>query len=74
MDGWPVELLDTAGLRPTGNALERAGIALEDIDYINAHATGTDEEITAEFRRVRDEIRRVFEAYAAGLKEGRALN
>ena len=34
-----------------------------------AHATGTDEEITAEFRRVRDEIRRVFEAYAAGLRE-----
>ena len=34
-----------------------------------AHATGTDEEILAVFRRVRDEIRLVFEAYAAGLKE-----
>lgn len=32
-----------------------------------AHATGTDEEILAEFRRVRDEIKLVFEAYAAGL-------
>ena len=31
-----------------------------------AHATGTDEEKMAVFRRVRDEIRRVFEAYAAG--------
>ena len=37
-----------------------------------AHATGTDEEILAVFRRVRDEIRLVFEAYAAGLKEGAA--
>ena len=33
-----------------------------------AHATGTSDEIRAEFRRVRDEIRRVFEAYAAGLR------
>lgn len=32
-----------------------------------AHAKGTDEEITAEFRRVRNAIRLVFEAYAAGL-------
>ena len=31
-----------------------------------AHAVGTEEEITAEFRRVRDEIRCVFGAYAAG--------
>ncbi len=31
-----------------------------------AHATGTQEEQLAMFRRVRDEIRRVFEAYAAG--------
>ena len=38
-----------------------------------AHATGTEEEILAEFRRVRDEIKLVFEAYAAGLREGRAL-
>jgi arsenate reductase len=37
-----------------------------------AHATGTDEERLAVFRRVRDEIRKVFEAYAAGLKEGAA--
>lgn len=31
-----------------------------------AHATGTEEEQLQVFRRVRDEIRRVFEAYAAG--------
>lgn len=31
-----------------------------------AHATGTEEEQLAVFRRVRDEIRRVFEAYAVG--------
>jgi len=31
-----------------------------------AHATGTEEEQMAVFRRVRDEIKRVFEAYAAG--------
>ena len=43
-----------------------------------AHATGTDEEKLELFRRVRDEIRRVFEAYAAGrrdqLKTGRVRN
>jgi arsenate reductase len=37
-----------------------------------AHAQGTEEEILAEFRRVRDQIRLVFGAYAAGLREGRA--
>ena len=37
-----------------------------------AHATGTPEEIREEFRRVRDEIKLVFEAYAAGLKEAAA--
>jgi len=37
-----------------------------------AHATGTVEEILAQFRRVRDEIKLVFEAYAAGLRD-RAL-
>jgi len=31
-----------------------------------AHATGTEDEKLAVFRRVRDEIRAVFEAYAAG--------
>lgn len=35
-----------------------------------AHATGTEEEILAEFRRVRDEIKLTFQAYAAGLREG----
>jgi arsenate reductase len=39
-----------------------------------AHATGTDEEKLAVFRRVRDEIRRVFEAYAAGLRERARCN
>ena len=34
-----------------------------------AHATGTEEEQFAVFRRVRDEIRRVFEAYAAGRRD-----
>ncbi len=34
-----------------------------------AHATGTEEEILAEFRRVRDAIKLTFEAYAAGLRE-----
>ncbi len=31
-----------------------------------AHAVGTEDEIMEAFRQVRDEIRRVFEAYAAG--------
>ena len=31
-----------------------------------AHASGTEAEQLTEFRRVRDEIRKVFEAYAAG--------
>ena len=34
-----------------------------------AHATGTDEEKMAMFRRVRDEIRRVFTAYADGRRD-----
>jgi arsenate reductase len=34
-----------------------------------AHATGTEEEQMEVFRRVRDEIRRVFEAYAAGRRD-----
>lgn len=35
-----------------------------------AHAAGTPEEIRAEFRRVRDGIRRVFEAFGAGCRQG----
>ena len=35
-----------------------------------AHHSGSEEEITAEFRKVRDEMKRIFDAYAAGLKEG----
>lgn len=34
-----------------------------------AHAKGTEEQVIGEFRRVRDQIRLVFEAYAAGLRE-----
>ena len=34
-----------------------------------AHATGTEEEKLAVFRRVRDEVKKVFEAYAAGRKD-----
>ncbi|HET7237491.1 MAG TPA: arsenate reductase ArsC [Terrimicrobiaceae bacterium] len=36
-----------------------------------AHARGTEGEIVAEFRRVRDEIRQTFEAYAAGRRDQR---
>ncbi|MEY4483904.1 MAG: hypothetical protein RL693_1356 [Verrucomicrobiota bacterium] len=39
-----------------------------------AHATGTEEEQMAVFRRVRDEIRRVFEAYAAGRLDAASKN
>src|SRR5580704_14263468 len=35
-----------------------------------AHAKGTEEDILSVFRRVRDEIRRVFDAYAAGRRYG----
>lgn len=35
-----------------------------------AHATGTEDQQMAVFRLVRDDIRRVFEAYAAGRREG----
>lgn len=38
-----------------------------------AHATGSEEEILNEFRRVRDQIKLVFEAYAAGLQRGKDL-
>jgi arsenate reductase len=34
-----------------------------------AHATGTEEEVLAVFRRVRDQIKLVFEAYATGYRE-----
>jgi arsenate reductase len=34
-----------------------------------AHATGTEDEQLADFRRVRDEVRAVFQAYAAGRKD-----
>ncbi len=37
-----------------------------------AHATGTRDEQLAIFRRVRDEIRRTFTAYAAGRRDARA--
>ncbi len=39
-----------------------------------AHAKGTEDEQLAVFRRVRDEIRRVFEAYAAGRKDQRKVH
>lgn len=39
-----------------------------------AHAQGTEEEVLNVFRRVRDEIKRVFEAYGAGRKESRGRN
>jgi arsenate reductase (thioredoxin) len=37
--------------------------------YDPAHATGTDEEKMSAFRRVRDEIRRTFTAYADGRRD-----
>ncbi len=37
-----------------------------------AHATGTEEEVLAVFRRVRDEIKLVFDAYAAGYRDARS--
>lgn len=39
-----------------------------------AHATGTDEEKLTVFRRVRDEIKMVFEAYAAGRRDQAKAN
>jgi arsenate reductase len=36
-----------------------------------AKATGNDEEILKCFRAVRDDMRRVFEAYAAGLRDAK---
>jgi arsenate reductase (thioredoxin) len=36
-----------------------------------AHATGTEEEIVAVFRRVRDQIKAVFAAYASGYREAK---
>ena len=38
-----------------------------------AHSTGTEVQILNEFRRVRDQIKNVFEAFAAGLKLGKSL-
>lgn len=35
-----------------------------------AHATGTDDEVLAEFRRIRDQISLVFGAFAAGFIQG----
>ena len=39
-----------------------------------AHAQGTDLEILQEFRRVRDQIKLVFEAYAAGLHKSQVVS
>jgi arsenate reductase len=38
-----------------------------------AHATGTEAEVLEAFRKVRDEIRLVFEGYAAGLRDAGIL-
>jgi arsenate reductase len=37
------------------------------------HHVGTEEEISAEFRKVRNEMKRIFDAYATGLREGAAV-
>jgi arsenate reductase (thioredoxin) len=39
-----------------------------------AHATGTDDEIMAEFRVVRDQIKLVFEAYASGYRDALSVS
>jgi len=39
-----------------------------------AHAKGTDEEVLNVFRRVRDQIKLVFQAYAAGYRERNKLS
>ncbi|MEM7386638.1 MAG: arsenate reductase ArsC [Verrucomicrobiota bacterium] len=38
-----------------------------------AHAEGSDEEVTAVFRQIRDQIRNTFEAYAAGFRDGQQV-
>ncbi|MEZ5275533.1 MAG: arsenate reductase ArsC [Opitutaceae bacterium] len=38
-----------------------------------SHHVGLENEITAEFRKVRDEMKRIFDAYAVGLREGAAF-
>ena len=37
------------------------------------HYVGTEEEITAEFRKVRNQMKHVFDAYSAGLHEGQSM-
>jgi arsenate reductase len=39
-----------------------------------AHATGSEEEIMEEFRRVRDEIATRFRAYAAERRSGKVMS
>jgi len=39
-----------------------------------AHAVGSDEEVLNVFRKVRDQIKLVFEAYAAGYREANSSN
>lgn len=35
-----------------------------------AHCAGSEEETVAQFRKVRDEMKRIFDAYASGLRDG----
>ena len=71
MDGFLRESVDTV-ITVCGNADQACPVFPGQVHRHHwpfddpAHATGTDEEKMAVFRRVRDEIRRVFEAYAAG--------
>lgn len=69
--GWPI----TAVITVCGNADEACPTFPGRVTRHHwgfrdpAHHEGTEAEIVAEFRAVRDEMRRVFEAYAAGWRD-----
>jgi len=54
-----------SGLPHISRPIEPASWGFDD----PAHAIGTDDEKLKVFRRVRDEIKKVFEAYAAGRRD-----
>jgi glycerol uptake facilitator-like aquaporin len=71
--------LSGGGSKPAGFVHPPAVRAMAEAGQMNryhfpfddpAHATGTEEEQMAVFRRVREEIRAVFQAYVAGRLDG----